>query len=115
MGVSQDVQTFSAYSHFLWSTPLELLLSTLLLFFVLGEAMLGGIAVLLVSFWFGMRVSRIMKSLQERLLRDKDARMSIVSEVLNVSPHIHMSIFILYPSVHDRSYVTSFSNTAARC
>ena len=44
-----EIQSFCSYSHFIWSTPLEILISTLLLFIVLGHAAVVGLIIMIVS------------------------------------------------------------------
>jgi ABC-type transport system involved in cytochrome bd biosynthesis fused ATPase/permease subunit len=48
-----DIQNFVAYSHYMWSTPYEICLSTTLLFLVLGKAALAGMIVMIGTISFG--------------------------------------------------------------
>lgn len=48
-----DIQGFVAYSHYLWSTPYEICISTTLLFLVIGKAALAGMAVMIGTICFG--------------------------------------------------------------
>jgi len=56
---TQDIQTFSCYSHMLWSALLEIVLSSTLLYIVLGQAAFGGFAIMLVSLGLGLLVSKL--------------------------------------------------------
>eukprot|EP01032_Pedospumella_encystans_P018756 gene18756-21347_t len=78
-----DIQTFCCYSHMLWSALLEIVLSSTLLYIVLGQAAFGGFAIMLVSLGLGLLVSKLVEHFQEQLLHCKDGRMGIVNEVLN--------------------------------
>lgn len=48
-----DIQSFVAYSHYMWSTPYEICISTTLLFLVLGKAALAGMIVMVGTICFG--------------------------------------------------------------
>lgn len=43
-----EIQSFWCYSHFMWSTPYEIIIATSLLFTVLGKAALAGIITMAV-------------------------------------------------------------------
>ncbi len=42
-------------SHYLWSTPLEIVIAASLLFLLLGGAAWGGIAIMVVSVLFALK------------------------------------------------------------
>jgi len=54
-----------------------------LLFWVLGEAALGGLLVMLITMPIGLKIGSEMQSIQEGMLRHKDSRMSTINEILN--------------------------------
>ena len=66
-----------------------------LLLVVLGNATWGGIFVMLLSMIAGLYLSKKCEKYQEELLKNKDARMGIVSEVLNVSNSQLITILFL--------------------
>ncbi len=51
-----EIQEFCSYSHFLWSTPLEITVSSCLLFVVLGSASFAGVAVMVLAIVAGYYV-----------------------------------------------------------
>ncbi len=53
-----EIQEFCVYSHYLWCMPLEILISTALLFTVLGYAALVGLVVMILSLFAGFYLSR---------------------------------------------------------
>jgi hypothetical protein len=48
-----EIQNFSAYSMYIWCTPYEILLSTTLLFAVIGKAAIAGMLFMVLSLLFG--------------------------------------------------------------
>lgn len=70
------------YIHFVWSTLMQILVCVYLIFHVLGPSALAGLAFMIISMpitaWASARIQRD----QTRMMKKKDARMSIVSEVL---------------------------------
>jgi hypothetical protein len=57
--LSQDVQVFCCYSHLVWSTLMEILISSSLLYVVLGRAAFGGLVVMIISLAVGLAVSKL--------------------------------------------------------
>ena len=80
-----EIQNFCCYSHYIWATPLEIILSSSLLFSVLGISALSGMFLMILSLIFGFFVSRRLEYYQDQLLKNKDKRMEIMNEVLQVS------------------------------
>ena len=87
-----EVQSFCAYSHAIWSEALEVVIGCTLLFMVLGTATIGGILVMFVCIIVGLYLSKLCEKYQETLMKNKGSRMSIISEVLNVSSSDFVSI-----------------------
>ena len=48
-----EIQSFCAYSHYLWCTPYEVLICCVLLFMVLGPAAWGGIVLMVSALYIG--------------------------------------------------------------
>jgi hypothetical protein len=53
-----DIQNFLAYSHYVWSTPLEICLSTALLFMVIGKAAAAGMLVMILTIAVGILMGK---------------------------------------------------------
>lgn len=72
------------YIHNLWSTALQIVVSTSLLFYVLGRWQSGlvGVVFMAVSIPFTGAVSRRLQAAQKGLMRRKDERLSLLGEVL---------------------------------
>ena len=56
---SQDIQNFCSYSHWMWSTLLEIVISSCMLYFVLGKAAVGGMVVMVSSLALGLMISKM--------------------------------------------------------
>jgi ABC-type multidrug transport system fused ATPase/permease subunit len=80
---TSDIQEFMAYSHQLWSTPIEMLICIIILFFVLGIAALGGVIIMIVAILFGLYLGKQLQLNQVLKLKHSDNRMRIVNELLN--------------------------------
>lgn len=82
-----EIQSFCAYSHAIWSEAIEVGIGCTLLLMVLGTATIGGIIVMFLCILMGLYMSKLSENYQETLMKSKDSRMGIISEVLNVSMH----------------------------
>lgn len=83
-----EIQSFCAYSHAIWSTIFEVFIGCALLLVVLGNATWGGVFIMVLSMMLGLYLSKKCEVYQEQLLKNKDIRMGIISEVLNVSYNV---------------------------
>ena len=84
-----NVVTFAGMSAWLWLEGLQLVTTLAALYYLLGIAALGGLAVCLLAFPLNTIVMRRVKRLQERLMKQKD-RCGIASRSLARS-HAQMS------------------------
>lgn len=53
-----EIQNFCSYSHYIWSTPLEIFIATMLLFLVLGHAAFAGMIVMVISLSLGLVIGK---------------------------------------------------------
>ena len=84
--VTADTDRFSflmPYLNLLWSAPFQLLLCFFFLFYYVGYAMFGGMAVMALSFFISSRVQKRSQALQKEVMRLKDQRLKIQNELLN--------------------------------
>lgn len=77
------IQEFSCYSHFLWSTLLDITKAMVLLYLVLGSSALYGLIVMIATLIFGFGISKLLERYQNEVMKHKDNRMSVMNEVLN--------------------------------
>ena len=80
---ASGVQEFMCYSHFLWGSILEMSICISLLFLVLGPAALGGLVIMLFACHFAYRIGLRLKKYQKMMLKAKDYRMTVITEILN--------------------------------
>jgi ABC-type multidrug transport system fused ATPase/permease subunit len=78
-----EIQSFCSYSHFMWSTPLEIFLASSLLFVVLGRAAIAGMLVMVIALFIGLVIGKRLEHLQDNMLKNKDKRIAIMHEVLH--------------------------------
>ena len=80
---SQRLQDLTQYGQMLWSAPFQIVLCMLSLYQLVGISMLAGIAAMLLMVPINGLIARIMKNLQKKQMKNKDARTRLVTEVLN--------------------------------
>uniref|UniRef100_A0A2C9JXX7 ABC transmembrane type-1 domain-containing protein n=1 Tax=Biomphalaria glabrata TaxID=6526 RepID=A0A2C9JXX7_BIOGL len=79
----QRIQEILTMFFFMWTTPLQILLSVILLYLTIGPSVLVGVGLLIllvpVNTWIGSK----QKLIQESMLAIKDSRIKLVNEILN--------------------------------
>ncbi|CAG2111335.1 unnamed protein product, partial [Medioppia subpectinata] len=81
-----DCQRFSdllPWLSFLWSAPVQMAISTYLLYNELGVAVFGGLAFMLFTIPLTLYGARYIKSFQMRQMKLKDKRLKTMNEILN--------------------------------
>ncbi|XP_071604685.1 ATP-binding cassette sub-family C member 2 [Heliangelus exortis] len=84
--MSADAQRFmdvANFVHQLWSSPLQIILSTVFLWVELGPSVLAGIALLVLLIPINAFLVAKGKNIQVRNMKNKDERMKIMSEILS--------------------------------
>ena len=71
------------YMNSIWSSPLQICLSLYFLWRELGPSSLGGVAVILLMAPVTKKIAQIMGGLQKKLMKAKDKRIELNSEVLS--------------------------------
>eukprot|EP00980_Cylindrotheca_fusiformis_P016776 scaffold5048_cov121-Cylindrotheca_fusiformis.AAC.27 len=79
---AQRLQDLMNYMNSIWSSPLQICLSLFFLWRELGPSSLGGVCVILFMVPVTRVVAQKMGALQKRLMKAKDRRIEINSEVL---------------------------------
>lgn len=80
---SLKVSEVSAYLHFLWaSVPVELVLSIVLLYRILGYSSIAGIGVMIILLPINILIARGFSRYQKKIMAATDARIHITNEVL---------------------------------
>jgi len=67
----------------LWSAPLQLILSMILLYQQLGVAIFAGLIVMLINVPFNGWIAVKLKEFQQLVMRQKDKRIKLLSEIFN--------------------------------
>ncbi|KAL7053956.1 hypothetical protein AAHC03_026665 [Spirometra sp. Aus1] len=84
--MSTDAQRFNflmQYINMIWSAPLQVSIALILLWNELGPSILAGLAVLVVMIPANAYIAKISKSIQEKQLKQSDARIKLINELLN--------------------------------
>ncbi|KAN0041553.1 hypothetical protein ACTFIV_004095 [Dictyostelium citrinum] len=84
--MSVDAQKFMdlcPYLHMIWSAPLQLAISLILLYRILGPSVFAGLGIMLVMIPINLAISNLAKKRQTISMKLKDRRTKAVNEVLN--------------------------------
>lgn len=96
----QRMQDLSGYLWMIWSAPVQITLAMYLLWIQLGPSVLAGLALMLLLIPVNAVISMKQRKLQVDLMKFKDKRLKLMSEVLN-----GMKVLKLYawePSFQDK-------------
>ena len=80
---TQRLQELTQFGQMLWSAPFQIVLCMLSLYQLVGLSMLAGVAAMLLMVPVNGLIARIMKTLQKKQMKNKDARTRLVTEILN--------------------------------
>ena len=80
---TERLRELTEFGQLLWSAPFQIVLCMLSLYQLLGVSMLAGIAAMLLMVPVNGLVAKLMKSLQKRQMKNKDARSRLMAEILN--------------------------------
>lgn len=79
---SSRVESSIPYLHMLWSAPLQIIISMVMLWNVLGVSVLAGIFILVLMIPLNLKLSSYISNLQEVLMEKKDTRNKYINEIL---------------------------------
>ncbi|KAE9550241.1 hypothetical protein FO519_006539 [Halicephalobus sp. NKZ332] len=79
----QRVQDLTSFINLFWSAPLQVILSVYFLLRLLGVAVIGGLAVLIIMAPLNYLISIKMRNCQIQQMKYKDERLKMTSEALN--------------------------------
>lgn len=80
---TQRLQDLTQYGQQLWSAPFQIILCMASLYQLVGLSMLAGIGVMVFMIPINGFIAKIMKTLQKRQMKNKDARTRLMTEILN--------------------------------
>ncbi len=80
---TQRLQDLTQYGQMLWSAPFQIVLCMVSLYQLLGISMLAGVGAMILMVPVNGFIARIMKNLQKKQMKNKDARTRLVTEILN--------------------------------
>ena len=80
---AQRFMDFVTYMHYLWSAPLQIVLSLIFLYAAMGPSIFAGFGVMICLIPLNMVMAALSRRFQVQLMTWKDSRIKIVNEVLN--------------------------------
>lgn len=89
------LQDLTQYGQMLWSAPLQIVLCMASLYQLVGISMLAGVGVMVLMIPINAIIARIMKNLQKRQMKTKDARTRLMTEVRSKSVMFVLSLLTL--------------------
>ena len=84
--MSVDAQRFMdlmSYVHMIWSAPIQIILSLVLLWFTLGPSIFAGFAIMVLMIPINAVIAAYSRKLQLKQMIFKDSRIKLINEVLN--------------------------------
>ena len=79
---SNRLETTMPYLHMIWSGPLQITISLVFLYQIVGVSVFAGLAILLLLIPINVRISRALSVIQKEMMGLKDARNKVVNEAL---------------------------------
>ena len=80
---AQRLQDVMGYLWMVWSSPLQIVIAVWLLWSSMGPSVLAGVAVMFLLIPVNAVLANIQRKLQIQQMQNKDARIKLLSEVLN--------------------------------
>ena len=80
---TQRLQDLTQYGQMLWSAPFQIILCMASLYQLVGISMFAGVGAMILMIPVNGLIARIMKNLQKKQMKNKDARTRLVTEILN--------------------------------
>ncbi|KAK4697308.1 hypothetical protein P7C71_g748, partial [Lecanoromycetidae sp. Uapishka_2] len=80
---TQRLQDLTQYGQMLWSAPFQIVLCMISLYQLVGISMFAGVGAMILMVPINGVIARIMKNLQKKQMKNKDARTRLVTEILN--------------------------------
>ncbi|CAF1543369.1 unnamed protein product, partial [Didymodactylos carnosus] len=79
---AQRFQDLTSYIHILWSGPMQIIISLVLLYDIMGYSIVPGVFLLLTMIPLNLYIQRIQKKLTTKQMGLKDQRIKTMNEVL---------------------------------
>ncbi|KAF2457048.1 multidrug resistance-associated protein 1 [Lineolata rhizophorae] len=80
---TQRLQDLSQYGQQVWSAPFQIILCLASLYELVGISMLAGVGAMILMIPVNGLIARLMKNLQKKQMKNKDARTRLMTEILN--------------------------------
>jgi ABC-type multidrug transport system fused ATPase/permease subunit len=80
---AQRLQDLTQFAQQIWSAPFQIVICMVSLYHLVGWSMLAGIGVMIFMIPINGMIARIMKNLQKKQMKNKDARSRLVAEIIN--------------------------------
>lgn len=80
---TQSFVDLTSYINMLWSAPLQVIISVVLLWSYLGPSSLAGLALMILFIPINIFLSAKSKALQRQKLKQQDTRIKLTNEILN--------------------------------
>lgn len=80
---TEHIEDISGFLSGVWASPLEIIISLVLLYQVVGDAIFAGVSVMVVLAVGNVVMSKKYEILQKRKMKTKDERIKLMTEILN--------------------------------
>jgi ABC-type multidrug transport system fused ATPase/permease subunit len=79
---AQRLQDLTQFGQQLWSAPFQIIICMVSLYQLVGWSMLAGVGVMIVMIPLNGFISRVMRNLQKKQMKNKDARSRLINEII---------------------------------
>ncbi|CAG8465353.1 5760_t:CDS:10, partial [Scutellospora calospora] len=81
---AQKISEFAAYIFYLYCYPIQIIVSLLLLYALLGVSVLAGVLVIILTYPVPALINQRFQAIQKRLMAATDKRMGVINEAIRV-------------------------------
>ncbi|KAI6778837.1 Metal resistance protein-like protein [Emericellopsis cladophorae] len=80
---AQRLQDLTQWAQQAWSAPFQIIICMVSLYNLVGWSMLAGVAVMIIMMPVQGFTAKLMKSMQKKQMKNKDARSRLINEIIN--------------------------------
>jgi hypothetical protein len=86
---------FPWYVHQIWTTPLQVVVASAILFYTVGWATVGGLAIIVITMICNAPLAHGLQRSQVQLMRAQDERLRASTEILNSIKIIKLQVGLI--------------------
>lgn len=80
---TQRLEDLTQYGQQIWSAPFQIILCSISIYNLVGLSMFAGLSTMIMMIPINWLISRMMKTLQKKQMKNKDSRTRLIAEIIN--------------------------------